>query len=566
MSCDNAVSRVRPVTPSCGAAMVDDPDGLGPNRAGSGTFRLSLEPRIPVSCDELTVFAFSQTGTNEIDSQLFELEPDIVIRGWQRWDVYGTNASDYNAAALAELQAADVRFVGGTTASVVFARETDPARFERWATRDARGNLVPHDNIVPGAHRASLANPDYRRYLVDIAKLQIDAGVNGLSFDELNASYLGQNLVSGDEGFDDYDLADFNAFLLAKYPGVNLAERFAMRPGNLLDSRVLPYDLQNGFDYRCYLEENGWQAAPFATQNPLAAEWGRTIANRPDPDATSFVDNAVMHRYWREIADEVRAYATERYGRDLYLTSNGLFPYVDFQSVGLYDGNLDGPGRSQVDYVPVVKSGSLAGHLDGRVSLAETMRELRTRGERLAPGAPLVLFLDWPNAAMDRYNALPTAERADYFRLYGAEAYANGMFFAFHLRTTTGEPTATEAGTLGPFKELAAFYRSHTKLYHGVTLSSRVADFALPSTMVSVMEREAPRALLVHLVNHEYEAGFVEQAAIPLSVPLDSPPVSVTLASPDLVADEELPFDQDGGVVAVTVPRLVAYDVVVIAY
>src|SRR5205814_941024 len=122
----------------------------------------------------------------------------------------------------------------------------------------------------------------------------------------------------------------------------------------------------------------------------------------------------------------------------------------------------DGDGGTEANYVPISD-----GHLAGTRSLQDVFRRLKARSETLAPGAPVVLFLDWPGGTIDRYDALPSAERPDFWRLFGAEAYANGLFFAFHLRTTTGEPTATEQGLMPFFKSYSAFYRAHAALFHG---------------------------------------------------------------------------------------------------
>ncbi len=506
--------------------------------------------------DNVTVFAFSQSNPGDSDPQVLELVPDIVIRAWGRWDRDGLLASDYNAAWMKSCQAAGVKFVGGTTASVLFQDEAaSNEQFMDWATRDAAGNLVPHNDIVPNAYRASLASPAYRDYLVRIGELQIDVGVDGLFFDELSGDYQGAN-YDHDEGFDNYHIADFNQFLRSKYPPrADPSAQFGPAPG----SRKLP---QPNFDYRTYLAENGWSATPFAPQNPLAAEWGQTVANHPAPGATDFEDQAEPYVYWKQIAAELRAYAQQKYGRSIMLTSNGIWPFADFQGVGLYDYNNYGPGGVDVDFCPLTASGDL----DGTQSFQSAFVDLRNISAQFAPGAPVALFIDWPSTLMNRYNGLPASERQDYWRMYAAEAYANGVFFAFHMKTTTGEPTATQAGVMPLFQSLAAFYRAHASFYHGVTPSPANAAVSVPGAMIAVTDQAHPNRRLVHLVNHQYNAGFIPQSNVTLTIDAAAAPSSVTLASPDLTQDEPVPYSWAAGKLTVTLPRLVAYDIVAVSW
>jgi hypothetical protein len=519
---------------------------------------VSKTPTVPVPMDNVTVFAFSQSNPGDSDPQVLQLAPDIVIRGWGRWDRGGTQASDYDAAWLKTVQAAGVRFVGGTTATVLFRDEAaSDAQFRDWATRDAAGNLVPHDEIVPGAYRGSLANPRYREYLVGIGKTQIDVGVDGVFYDELSGDYQGAN-YDGDEGFDNYHIADFSAFLLSHFPpGTDLGAKLGGGPDDRRPGRPQPE-----FNYRNYLAQHGWSLTPFAPDNPLAAQWGRVVGNHPVPGATDFVNQAEPYLYWKQIVSELRAYAQQKYGRTLLMTSNGIWPFADFQGVGLYDYNNDGPGGTDVDFCPL----TVNGHLDGTRSFQAAFVNLRNISAQFAPGAPVALFIDWPTPLMDRYNALPPTERQDYWRLYAAEAYANGVFFCFHLKTTTGEPTATQAGVMPLFQNLAAFYRAHAGFYHGVLPSTANATVSVPGAMIAVTDQAQPNRRLVHIVNHQYNAGFIAQSNVTVTVDAAAAPASVTLSSPDLAQDEDVPFAWSGGKLTMTLPRLLAYDIVAMSW
>ncbi len=549
--------------PTLVRGQADDP-GNGIVDPGCGPWDLATTPMPPLPLDDVTVYAFSQTNCHGADSQVRELAPDLVIRGWSRWDREGVNASDYDFDYVSACHAAGIRFLGGTTATVVFADEFPPAQFERIVTRDAAGAIVPHDNIVPGvrgARRGSLANPEYRTYLEHIGRLQIDGGVDGLFFDEVNHGYDGAT-YDNNEGFDDYHLADFNAYLLARFPpGTDFARRLRMSPDNLLRRDVPAGDLRRNFNYRHYLAAHGWSRDPFATGNPLATEWGRSYDDHPAPGGRTFVSAAEPYRYFGRIARHLKAYARDKYGRDLLITANGIMPNVDFQSIGLWDHNRDGENGTEANYVPVAQ-----GHLDGAVSLQGVFRRFRAQAEVLAPGAPVVVFLDWPTPTLDRYNALPASEREDYWRLYAAEAYANGLFFAFHLRTTTGEPTATALGLMPFLRKYTAFYRSHAALYQHRSPSDLAVAVSQNRIMTAVWQQARPRRLVVHLVNHNYDRGFVPRRDLVLTVPFSLPVRAVTEASPDLDSDRSLAYRESDGSLTINVPSLTAYTSVIVDY
>ena len=557
--------------------------GLGAQSVDGGALDVGIGPwttppdaAAPAPLDDVTIYAFSQTGDNQTDPQILTLGPDMSIRTFSRWDTYGTRASDYDFSYVASAHVAGVKFIGGTTSTVLFEDEFPNPQFPSTAytdlaARDATGAVVTHPSSPKNFHRGSLANPIYRDYLIGIGELQIDGGVDGLFFDELNQDYQGAS-YDGNEGFDAYHLADFNAYLLWRFPGADYSAMFGMTADNLLKANVPAGDLTNNFNYQKYLASKGWGTSPFAAGNPLASIWGQTLANRPAPGANDFVDNAEPYRYWGQIAGTLRAYAQQKYGRSIYLTSNGVWPLCDFQGVGLYEFNQDGDGGAEAEYVPVTSgSTTTAAHLDGTVELQRPFLNLKARSAALAPGAPVVLFIDWPTNFMSYYLGMPTSEQEDYWRLYAAEAYANGLYFAFFLLDTVGDPSATQLGLMPFFQSLTGFYRGHAGLYHGVTAAaasvvSAVTTSLTTPVMIAVSDQAQPRRRLVHLVNHDYSGAPVEHDGVTLTIPLPSAPTSVTLASPDAAGDTMLTPSYANGVVTVTLPALVAYDVVAIGY
>jgi len=516
-----------------------------------GILALLPFPARPAAAGEagFTVYAFSQSDVGQEDPQVYRLAPDINIRAIGKWSTNGDEAADYNFAQIAKYHAKGVRFMGSGTASVIFEGDVgSPAAFADMVTRDADNAPVPHDEIVPGAYRGTIFNPAYRRYLLSWAKIQVDGGVDGVSFDEVNGGFSGGRIhgFNGDEGFDDYAVADFNRYLLAKYPGYTAADwraRFGMTD--------VPGD---GFNYRAYLREHGWNTDPFAAANPLAAEWGRVTANRMYAGDTSFTATYVR-RYWKEIVTALRAYAHRR----ILITSNGLFPYVDFNSVGLYPWNPDEqtPDYRGADYVPVTDDG----HLDGAKSLQANYRYLKDRSAEIAGPVPVTVFIDWPNDMMTSYLNLPLREKQDYWRIFGAEAYANGLFPAFHLKDTVGSPTAEQSGVLDFFVGYTAFYKSHRGLFRDNSYAAVPVRVDAAGVNASLLVRRGTGSRTLHLVNHNYSGGIVPQHGVRVHLDLPSCPRRLTMVSPDFTGTRTPPAECHHGSLTVTVDRLDYYDV-----
>ena len=83
-----------------------------------------------------------------------------------------------------------------------------------------------------------------------------------------------------------------------------------------------------------------------------------------------------------------------------------------------------------------------------------------------------------------------------------------------------------------------------------------------PQIMVAAWEQPAPRRLLVHLVNHDYDRGLRPRNHVTVTLPLATPPRSVSEASPDLPQDRPLDHSHADGRLTVTLPQLTAYSVI----
>ncbi len=493
------------------------------------------DPWLPASgsMDRISTFTFSQSSIGDAaDPQIPAVAANLNIRTFSSWQ-NGTSASEYNPDHLSVPHKASVTVVSGLTATVVFRSEApSDSAFMDWISRDANGDTVPHGEIVAGAYRGNLACPGFQEHILKIAKTQIDFGTDGIFFDEVDGGFNGGAIwnYNGNEGYDEYHLKEFNQWLINRFPNygkANFISAFGMDPANALDPAKPLDDLSGNFNYRTYLGAKGWASNPRVARNPLAALYGKPVGNRMILHADNFLDSSNT-AHWRQIVSATRQYARSL-GREILVTSNGIEPFVDFNTFGLYNWNHDGPGESEVSYVPL--QGNV---LDGSVSLLPVFQSLRKRSEQQSAGAPLTAFLDWPTATMDSYYALSATQKMDFWRIYGAEAYAAGISLAFHLCTSMpNDPTATKSGILDSLRRTVAFYKRNASLFHCVTWDTRNATVPDSQVATSCAWKASSGSWVIHVVNHHYGSSILPVKRLVVSLPLDSTPESVIMVSPD---------------------------------
>ncbi|MGA2651302.1 MAG: hypothetical protein ABSF28_12295 [Terracidiphilus sp.] len=531
---------------------------------GSGTYQqITINPAVygTGSTAGWTVFGFSQEADllSSGDPQVFEMAPNVVPRAWARWDTGGVVASQYNFGYPAQAQTAGIVFIGGTTTTVLFGNEFPaPVAFNAVVSCNADGQPVVQP-APQGFYRGSLASPAFRQYIIGISEIQIDGGLDGLFFDEVGGSYDGLSF-GNDNGFDDADVADFGGFLCAKYPNLTVAQwqtQFGIMAADNLNCSAAASTSGRTFDYRGYLARNRWDTNPLTSANPLAAEWGVTNDYHPLTQNGTFTNTYLYLVYWQDIVVTLRNYARQKYGKEIYITANGIFPFVDFQARGINDFNDDGPGGTDVDYCPLTASGDLM----GTQSLMQAFLTTKQRSALVAGRVvPVSEFLDWPSGPMSRYLSLPASELQDYWRMYVPEALAVGVNLAMHLEDSIGDPTATQLGLMPYFEQTSAFYKApaHAALYGNATnLSGTVTVSA--SNVATNLTRLADGRTVAHLINHNYSKGFQTQSGVVVTFPVATAPATVTLVSPDNSADTNVSFTYGNGQVQVTVPQLTAY-------
>lgn len=262
---------------------------------------------------------------------------------------------------------------------------------------------------------------------------------------------------NGNEGYDDAFLADFNRYLLDKYPAYGPADweiLFHMDRDNTLHRDLPVDDLAGNFNYGRYLQKNGWASDPKnrgyggedCSANPLAKEWGDLRYPAPVRLGGGDFINTAMGFYWKLLVLKIRAYGRNVHNKELIVAGDGILPWTDLNEYGLWSGNRDDDG-AEAPWLPLDGRRDL----DGSRSLMGAFRSLARQSRLFAGKAPLVVYLGMDPVQAGSYNGLSVDQKQDFWRIYVPEAYACGLFCAFHLRVCyNNQPTSKDAGIL-PF-------------------------------------------------------------------------------------------------------------------
>jgi len=488
----------------------------------------SVRSRPVERIEDAVVYTINESIHSEADlAAALQVPSDVLVRAWFKW----RNASDYAKLAYLPPKARQrgALFGGGVTCSALYHGENglSDAQVLDMATRGPDGSLVNAWG-VEGCRHGSLSNPAYLEYVLSWCRKQIDAGVDYLFMDEINA------VLQPNEGFDDYSLRDFRAFLLERFPDAKVwKEKFQ---ADAADRRFFPDGALGSFDYRAYLKVHGWTGNPHVPQNPFRTPWHEFRRWRDD-------------RAWKSMCDRLRAYAASK-RRRVFLSANGLAPYVDLQVLGVW-------GLWRVK--------------DGRIDLAESQLDdwaaLVWRGRALARRrVPVVLFHDWGFGGFPWLEVSPS-QRKLWIRIRGAEIYAAGALFAFPVHGPFGQD-ASQDGTLPEIIRQAKFYQQHQSLYlNAQVLGFEPLETKEPMLSLALWRRADPPALILHLINRQTESDEPKpRRQIAVRIPGVSPPKSVRIVSPDWPGQQQGSTAADNGGTTVIISELTAYAAAILEY
>lgn len=349
----------------------------------------------------------------------------------------------------------------------------------------------------------------------------------------------------GNEGYDDYAIANFKSYLIQKYPDFSADDW----------KRVFDIDEIEDFDYREYLAEHGWAKYPTLTYpiNPLAKEWGPLIEwfdpnwmftmNPPEIYSEDHFHGWSTRRYLKALVDGIKELEDE-YQKPLHICVNGTAPYVDFQMNWILAFDLFNFRWSIVDWL---------------------LKHRRASREFLGRDVPLIFFIDWPSS-MEWYATLSEQKKREFVKIFSADTYASGCFFAFHFRNYLQDIRTN--GTRDLIFHLIKWLQDHTDFYHDTEEHPRMQKVSTKDSMIAHtlwLKQKGERAIL-HLINHDYtDDGIVQKKDFEVSVPVTNIN-SAVLTSPNFEGESEVSFQAHSNESILQIPRLDFYDVVSIEF
>ncbi|MCX7598698.1 MAG: beta-galactosidase, partial [Armatimonadetes bacterium] len=331
-----------------------------------------------------------------------------------------------------------ITFCTMITSSAIYPNIVPPGKLEEWASRDAAGHVIPTASWNQGC----LNNPGYRAFVRDIGRAVIDGGADGIHYDESYSRWFWMRPIPC---FCDACCAELRSWLRERYSEATLRERWGI-------------DNIQTFDYRGYLAEHGWADEPW--RSPLHDDWWLMQLHS-------------TLRWEKWIVDDNKAYARQRYGRDLVTNAN-QFMITTLSAVITAESQI-------YDFVNV-GTGLIIDYRDGaaprwlRISPAEaSFIPLYRMGRAHAPDKPVVVFLDIQEHP-EHLAALPPRQEGLYMQWLFAEAHLSSCYFAGHHRFSFYE------APLEPQVAAGQFFKRHAGWYKG---SRPVADigvlFSFPS-------------------------------------------------------------------------------------
>jgi hypothetical protein len=352
------------------------------------------------------VFAICQPGNTPEDVRaLREMGVDVVVRGvhgaWHQ-SPDGARAGQQSKLPLMDLShELGLCFATMITSAAIYPEDVPAGKYETWVTRDARNQMLPVGNW----HQGCLSNPEYREYVKTMARAVSDGGADGIHYDESYAKYCWMNPLPG---FCDHCCAQFRDYLRGKHDAQTLRARFGI-------------DDIEGFLYRDYLAAKSLADKPW--ESPLHDDWWL------------FQLDATL-RYEREIVDDSKAYARDKYARDLVTNAN----QYDITTLCAVLA-----GESAVyDHVNIGTGFGIEARADGALrhrtllppdaSFVPMYRMARAA----TPDKKVCMFLDIQQAP-DFFAALPPEQQDRLMEWLCAEAYASGCYHALHYRFSQWE-------------------------------------------------------------------------------------------------------------------------------
>lgn len=234
------------------------------------------------------------------DDNFFDSIPETTINWRVEW-LHEGKVTKWEKQAITDYHHRNIHYIGYYV-SPYHQNDDKPFVMPEYATVDIDGNPIHVQK--PGMGEAyseqywmNILDPHWQDMLLSQVKELIDLGIEGVVVDDIQSNAWVIYKAGGT--FDKYSMEGFTNYLKSKYTTSELKEQFDI-------------DDINSFNLRDYIIENDmkdtWNKDQFSPE-PITYEFSQF----------QLVETA---RFWRRYSSEIKEYAREKYGREIFFSFN----------------------------------------------------------------------------------------------------------------------------------------------------------------------------------------------------------------------------------------------------
>ena len=230
-----------------------------------------------------------------------DLGMDALNPGAVTWIQYHFD-NNFIFESVAYYQDRNIPIIGaGLTPRHTNSDQPDPERDLLLAVKDIDGNPImlikPGQGVQEGRYWRNILDPEWQDELIETARKMVDAGIQGINFDEVfsNASVI----YDAGGTFDDLSMAGFQEYLASKFTPALLSDKFDI-------------DNIDTFNFKEHILEKRLQNSWNKDQNhplPLTFEF-------------SLFQLSESEKFLRRFEKELSDYSREKYDREFFFSYN----------------------------------------------------------------------------------------------------------------------------------------------------------------------------------------------------------------------------------------------------
>lgn len=276
------------------------------------------------------------------DKSFYDKIPKVSIN-W-RWEWFeGGKPTKNTIDNIKWFHSRDIHYIGYQHPATSQG-DTNPIVDKKFAAVDLYGNPIYYkkpglgDSWEKGQYWANLLDPDWQELLINQCKMMIDAGVEGIIFDEPN--FNREVIFSKGGSFDKHSMNGFKEYLKSKYTNYELSEKFGIN--NIYEFNFKNYIINKNM-------ETSWNKDPIPAIT-------KEFANFQTLESSNVI---------RNISNTLKEYGYKKYDHEILFSMNAGPEFIshlmqtDFQDYGMGEHFYFGRGTTQKAAVTIKLSEGL---------------------------------------------------------------------------------------------------------------------------------------------------------------------------------------------------------------